>query len=105
MKNVRWRDISGDGREPVVVMSVQFLPRGSGNRNHVRRLGKAFENHPKLKPYVLKTICGSSRLDVHFRSGIEAGIGLMNAIMEARAEIAEAKADADQMKLPLGLAS
>lgn len=64
--------------EPEVVLDVIFLPRGSGNRAKVRRLGEEFRKHEVVGPYVKRVVCGATRLTVSMR----AGFGLMGAIME-----------------------
>jgi hypothetical protein len=74
--------------EPEVVLTMTLLPRGSGNRGHVRRLGQVAKNHPIMGPYVKRVICGSSRLTLHLR----AGLGLMKAVLEITSEV-EGKRD------------
>lgn len=71
---------SGD---PEVVLTMTILPRGSGNRGTVRRLGQVAKNHAIMGPYVKRVICGSSRLTLHLR----AGLGLMKAVLEITREV------------------
>jgi hypothetical protein len=65
-----------------VVLTIAFLPRGSGNRGHVKRLGQVFRKHEVMGPHVKRLVCGASRLTVHLRPSLE----LMAAVNEIAAE-------------------
>src|SRR5438309_3377044 len=55
----------------VVVVDIIFVPRGSGNRNHARRLGEEFRSNAKLGPHVLKVVVGASKVRVYMRPSMD----------------------------------
>lgn len=101
MKNTRLRDLTGK-RDPVVVMTLTIVPRGSGNRQNVERLARAFKGHKILGPHITRVIKGSTRLDLHIRPGMASAAAWLEAVAAAREELA-AQNDPNQMELPLGI--
>lgn len=65
----RMKMVNG-GRESEVIMDLLLLPRGSGNRNQARAIGRAFKRNRHLKGHVKRVVVGSSRVTVHLRSSI-----------------------------------
>lgn len=57
--------------EVVTVVDVLFLPRGSGNRNHARRLAAAFRANETLRPHLGKVVCGASKVRVELIPSLE----------------------------------
>ena len=83
----------------VFIFDIKLTPRGSGNRAAARRLAQQFRTHEKMKPHIVKVVCGTSRVTVHFINSLE----LMNLFRELRAEELERRADRSQLKLFGGL--
>jgi hypothetical protein len=81
----------------VVVLQVDLLPKGGGNRAFARRLADAFEEHAVIGPHVERVICGTSRVVVEFDASFDA----VEAVTECRRRLAEIEAEerARQMRL------
>lgn len=62
---------------PEVVFSITLLPRGSGNRAAVKRLGETAKKSA-MGPHIKRMVCGSTRLTLYLRSSL----ALMKTIME-----------------------
>jgi hypothetical protein len=52
-------------RDPVIVVTMTMLPRGSGNRNKIRRLADAFKRDEILAPHIAKIVVGTTSLHLH----------------------------------------
>jgi hypothetical protein len=89
-----------DDPERTVVMVVDLLPRGTGNRNYARRLADAFATHEKLAPHIVKATPGASKVTVHFRPSIEF-MGTIYGMMLKQSQDGEAATDPEQMLLSL----
>lgn len=68
---VRTRTVLKKGKDPEVLMAVNLLPRGSGNRTRARVLAKGFKDHPVLGPHILRISVGASRVNVYFRPSLQ----------------------------------
>lgn len=79
-----------------VVVVIDLVPRGSGNRNMARRLADEFRDHEVLGVHLLEVRAGASRVTLHFRPTWEA----MKAMWEWTSEGKRAGRDnPDQLKL------
>jgi hypothetical protein len=87
------------GEQLMLVMQIDLLPRGSGNRNFARRLAASFKTHDLLGPQVVKVVAGTSRVTVHMRSTIAA----LEAVAECQRRVREQQAQADSSQLLLSL--
>ena len=88
-----------DSREAVVVMTITLTPRGSGNRNTVRRLARQFKRHELLGQHIAKVVCGTTSLHVHLRPSLACWSDLQETVRQAKE--AQAANDPSQMILPL----
>lgn len=68
--------------EAEIVLQVQLLPRGSGNRNKARALAETYRTHRIMRPHIKRVLCGASSVTVHFR----ASLGLVDAWNQVAAE-------------------
>jgi hypothetical protein len=59
------------GRDPEVLIKITLLPRGSGNRNLARRVGKAFKSDERFADHVTRVKVGSSSVWVYMRASFE----------------------------------
>jgi len=87
-------------REAVVVITMTMVPRGSGNRNKIRRLAEAFKRDEIMSPHIAKVVVGTTSMHLH----LVPSFACWSALNE---RVAMAKAAADipgQMKLPLAMA-
>ncbi len=82
--------------EVQVLMKINLLPRGSGNRNLARRIGKAFEADERLSPHVRKIRVGSSSVWLYVVPSLELSMTLWQMQHAKAADIA------GQLKLPFG---
>lgn len=87
--------LGGWDEDPTFILRINVLPRGSGNRNVVKRLAREARAEARLSPHILKMVEGASSLILHLRPSIS----LASAIMEISAEVKRAKADKDQLGL------
>jgi hypothetical protein len=81
--------------EPEVVISMTWVPRGSGNRYKVRKMASYFKTHPELKRVVKRVVIGTTRLTVHVRPCLD----FFEVLAKVQAEAKARRADVDQMKL------
>ena len=81
--------------EGEIILDITLLPRGSGNRSKVRKLGAEFRRNETIRPHIKKVTCGATRLTVTMR----ASLGLAQAVMEI-ADRAKQTRDVDG-QLPL----
>ena len=93
--SLKW---SKDGERAWIVLDMMIKPRGSGNRAFARRLGESFKRDQELKPFLAKTVVGTSRVTVHMRCDL----ALIGAMMRVCQRAAERRADPDQMALFAG---
>src|SRR4051794_24073114 len=61
---------------PELILYITLLPRGSGNRAAVRRLGAA-ARRSEMAPHIKRMVCGATRLTIYLRSSL----ALMKTIM------------------------
>jgi hypothetical protein len=84
-----------DDADPLeVVVYVDFVPRGSGNRNLARRVAQAFRTDPLLKDHVIKATAGATRVTIRFRASLDAVRAVMDYQQRARELL-----DQEQLKL------
>lgn len=72
--------------EPEVWMSISILPRGSGNRNKVRRLAEAARRDPDMGPWILRVVEGSSKLVIILKPGMGL-IGALNRVSQRNRDV------------------
>ena len=59
------------GQEPEVLIKINLIPRGGGNRSLARRLGKAFRTDERFSDHVTRVKVGSSSVWVYMRPSFE----------------------------------
>ena len=57
--------------EPEVLIKINLVPRGGGNRNLARRVGKAFKTDERFADHVTRVKVGSSSIWVYMRPSFE----------------------------------
>lgn len=71
----------------VVVMTIQLVPRGSGNRNLAKRVAEAVKNDPYMGRHVLKAIPGLSKVVVEFDASMEAMLDAWRMMLDRRRDV------------------
>ncbi|HEX2973366.1 MAG TPA: hypothetical protein VHP11_13610 [Tepidisphaeraceae bacterium] len=65
------------GESSELILRVNFLPRGSGNRNKAKRLADAFREHESMKQHIRKVVCGASSVTVHMLNSYDLAMDLI----------------------------
>ena len=52
-------------KSPELVITINILPRGSGNRNKARELAEYMRRDSNLGPHIGKIVAGASRVTAH----------------------------------------
>jgi hypothetical protein len=65
------KNVTRKGHDPEVLVKINLLPRGSGNRNLARRVGAAFRRDPRFADHVTRVKVGSSSVWVYMRPSFE----------------------------------
>ena len=79
----------------VVTLRVNFLPRGSGNRNAARRLADQASADPLLAPHLISVVAGTSSVVIELRPTLELA-AVINSLADGHRQRA---ADRDQLPL------
>jgi hypothetical protein len=59
------------GRDPEVLVKINLLPRGGGNRTLARRVGRSFKRDEPFASHVTRVRVGSSSVWVYMRPSFE----------------------------------
>ena len=70
------------GKAPEMLMRVNILPRGGGNRAVARRLAGEFRRHPILGDHITSVRVGSSAVLVYFRPSVQLSYELSKMALE-----------------------
>jgi len=89
--------VTRDG-QPRVVMTLDLVPRGSGNRANARRIAAAARGHRIMGPHITRVVVGASRVVLHMR----ASLGLLAAVNEVAREVEASRDVPGQLPLFAG---
>jgi hypothetical protein len=78
-----------------VVIRINFVPRGSGNRGHARRVGRLFREDPTCRKHLRKLVVGLSSVILHLDASFDAWTALGELVERER----QSQADRRQWKL------
>ena len=70
------------GKAPEMLMRVNILPSGGGNRSLARRLAGQFRQHPILGEHITRIRVGSSAVLVYFRPSVQLSYELSKMALE-----------------------
>jgi hypothetical protein len=65
------KNVMRKGHDPEVLVKINLLPRGSGNRNLARRVGKAFRVDERFADHVTRVKVGSSSVWIYMRPSFD----------------------------------
>lgn len=72
------------GKDPLVLLKINLLPRGGGNRNLARRVGRAFKTDPRFADHVVRVKVGSSSVWVYLESSVDLMLTVLKIKMQPK---------------------